>query len=138
MTSNKRTHRVLILAISMAAAACSDEGQVCGANTKLLLFLVCIVFTLIVPRMKTYSYALLVLPAFFIILECVKSYTLVFVFMLFSLAKWTPLPAVPAVKLLWWHYPWLLALMLWILLLQYLRRERASQIGQERSRAAPV
>ncbi len=99
-------------------------GETRDSSSVLIVFMVCIVYAVIAPRMKSYSYILLILPAFYFVREYAKSYALLFAFMLLSLGKWTPLPTVDAVRLLWWHYPWLLALLLWILMLKELKRRR--------------
>jgi hypothetical protein len=85
------------------------------------LFLTCVVYAVVAPRMKTYSYILLLVPSFYVIKECAKMEALIFLFILMSLTKWTPLPNVLAVRLLWWQYPWLLAVMIWVLMLRQLR-----------------
>lgn len=84
------------------------------------LFLFSLTYVLAMPRMKSYSYIILIPAAYYIIRRCVKPEAFVWLFGILVLTKWTPLPLAGFVRILWWHYPWLIAFVLWVLFLRYL------------------
>jgi hypothetical protein len=90
-----------------------------------MIFLACITYAVVMPRMKSYSFVLLIPPAYYVLRKCLKAEAFIFVFILLSLTKWTPLPVPDFVRFLWWYYPWLCALMIWVLYLRYLREPAA-------------
>lgn len=88
--------------------------------TSLALFT--LTYALIMPRMKTYSFVLLIPASLLVMRRYLTPQNFVFLFILLSLTKWTPLPFPDSARLLWWYYPWLTALLIWVLLIVGLRR----------------
>lgn len=87
-------------------------------------------YALVMPRMKTYSFVLLIPASLLIMRRYLTPRNFVFLFVLLSLTKWTPLPFPDSVRLLWWYYPWLTALLIWILLIVGLRQERLPETAK--------
>jgi hypothetical protein len=113
--------------------------ELSGKNSKLLIFLFCLVYALVMPRFKSYSYILLLPASYFVIKECVKPQAFIYLFILLALTKWTPLPFPDVVKFLWWYYPLLTAAMVWLLLILFLREGAHSAIATSASiKAKPV
>lgn len=82
---------------------------------KIILFLVCIVYALIHPRMKDYAYVLLIVPSYFIITR--SSYSKIYPF-LFALAIISSenilLPGMAVIyDFMWFNYPLIIAYLIW-------------------------
>ena len=88
------------------------------------IFLTCVVYALILPRFKEYSYVLLLLPAYFIILRIGKANAFgpLFVFFILSSIRSVNLPFIdPVFKIFWEHYPAILVFVTWGLYLYHIR-----------------
>lgn len=86
-----------------------------------IIYLACLSYALAMPRMKSYSFILLIPASYYVIRKCVKPEAFVYLFIILGLTKWTPLPVPDFVRFLWWYYPWLCGLIVWVLLVQYLK-----------------
>ncbi len=82
-----------------------------------LLFFMCLIYTMIVPRFKNYSYILLIVPSYFIIknIRHTKLSFLLFLLPLLSVNNpYTVFPAF-ALGLLWDYFPWIVAFIFWLM-----------------------
>ncbi len=109
----------VILMISWAAyrrLRSRPEAQ----RDRLLIFLACLVYALILPRFKDYSYTLLLVPAFYCLIELTSQKGPAFFFMLMVLTipghANAPGSEV-ASRFLWNFYPLFLAYLIWALFL---------------------
>ena len=78
---------------------------------KMLVFLSCLLYALALPRFKDYSFILLIVPTYYIIMKTdrVKSYALFFILTIIS-AKYITLPGLGIVyNFIWKYYPLLIA-----------------------------
>lgn len=73
---------------------------------RLLLFLACLVYALILPRFKDYSYILLIVPTYFILkrLDYWKAAPILFILIIFPSAINASLPGVSLLSLVIWEY----------------------------------
>ena len=88
-------------------------------DAKLAINLMCLVFVLVSPRFKDYSYVMLLLPAYFLIerVVVVRQYSLLFTLCVLS-AMHVTLPGLDLVAhALWAYYPLALAFGLWVIYL---------------------
>jgi len=86
-----------------------------GEKEKLLIFVFCIVYAIILPRFKDYSYILLVVPAYYLIRKVsLKSvYPLLFIIITLSSVHVT-LPLADAISgILWNYFPLIVAYCIW-------------------------
>lgn len=86
---------------------------------KITIFLACLVYALILPRFKDYSYILLLVPTYFIIKRgaYTKVHILLFILTTLSAARIT-LPGFPIIfNFLWMYYPLIIAYFIWSLYL---------------------
>ncbi|MGB5106488.1 MAG: glycosyltransferase family 87 protein [Candidatus Zixiibacteriota bacterium] len=109
----------LILIASWRVHKMRSKGAESASNLE-TIYLACLVYALAMPRMKSYSFILLIPPTYYVIRKCVKPEAFFFLFVLLALTKWTPLPVPDLVRFLWWYFPWLAALLVWMLYLRYL------------------
>ena len=86
------------------------------------IYLACLVYALAMPRMKSYSFILLLPATYHVLRKCVKPEAFLYLFIILSLTKWTPLPVPDFVRFLWWYFPWFAALLTWILYVRFLRQ----------------
>lgn len=101
-----------------------DEKNILSADKELILVsLFCILFSLIMPRFKDYDYILLILPSYFIISRSGftdPKFLLVFIFIISSVK--VTLPGINVFYgVLWDYYPLFLAIIIWILYMQYIK-----------------
>ncbi|MCX5714128.1 MAG: hypothetical protein NT033_04835 [Candidatus Omnitrophica bacterium] len=90
---------------------------------KWLVFFICLVYALVAPRFKDYSYIILIPPTYFIMqkMRGIKAGTLFFVLVILS-AKGVTLPGFDYIcYFLWNYYPLFLAFMVWGVYLYELR-----------------
>lgn len=88
-------------------------------NKKIVVFFSCVVFALISPRFKDYSYILLIPPTYFIIKNTsIKAYPILILLIILS-SKYITLPfyGLFLEKLIWRYYPLVLAYLIWFLYL---------------------
>jgi hypothetical protein len=86
---------------------------------KILLFIACLVYAIIHPRMKDYAYVLLIVPSYFIINRTgySKIYPFLFALPLISAAHVT-LPGLEIIySLMWAFFPLVIAYLMWALYL---------------------
>ncbi|HUU45965.1 MAG TPA: glycosyltransferase family 87 protein [Acidobacteriota bacterium] len=87
-----------------------------------IIFLACLTYALIMPRFKTYSFILLLPPAYYILRRSAQIPAYGFLLALLLLTVHPPLPVAlpfrPVLTMLWAYYPLLLAILLWVLLLK--------------------
>ncbi len=93
------------------------------------IYLSCLVYALAMPRMKSYSFILLIPATFYVIRKCVKAEAFIYLFMILALTKWTPLPVPDLARFLWWYFPWFSALLIWILFLRHLRQPQSNPVS---------
>lgn len=100
---------------------------------KMTLFLVCLVYALIHPRLKDYACMLLIVPSYFIIKKCGDLKIYPFLFVLASLAVTNiSLPGSAIIYgLLWNYYPLVIAYLIWGLYIYEIfitgKQQRAAQ-----------
>lgn len=120
---------VVIVVVSWRAIR--NRSSEYGENSSLIsIYLSCLVYALAMPRMKTYSFILLIPPTYCVIRKCVKPEAFIYLFMILALTKWTPLPTPDLARFLWWYFPWLSALLIWLILIRYLNQSRVSVDSQ--------
>lgn len=88
---------------------------------RLLIFLTCLVYALLIPRFKDYSYTLLLVPAYFILMNLTEKKGTVFLFILMILTMPTHAnpPGIEVISEFFWNfYPLVLAYLVWILFLR--------------------
>jgi hypothetical protein len=86
---------------------------------KIILFLACLVYAIIHPRMKDYAYVLLIVPSYFIINRTgyLKIYPFLFALAILSAANIT-LPGLSIIySFMWIYYPLVMAYLMWSLYL---------------------
>lgn len=91
------------------------------------LFLFCLAYAVLMPRFKNYSFILLLVPAFSVLLQAVRQERLIGLALLLLSAS-IPLPfglSSPASRLLWGYFPLLLTGVIWWLAVQ-MDRERSA------------
>ena len=90
-----------------------------------MLFLFCVAYALITPRIKDYSYMLLIVPSFFAIKRAVdvKAYPLFLIMFMLS-AKYLELPVYRVIMgdVVWEYYPLFIAYATWLLLVCFVRQ----------------
>lgn len=102
-----------------------------GENFSLdTIYFACLVYALAMPRMKTYSFILLIPPTYHVIRKCVKPEAFMYLFMILALTKWTPLPVPDFARFLWWYFPWLAALLIWIIFVRHLMQPSSYKVSQ--------
>ncbi|MBD3298720.1 MAG: DUF2029 domain-containing protein, partial [candidate division Zixibacteria bacterium] len=77
------------------------------------IYLACLVFALIMPRFKTYSFILVVPPALYILTRSANFKTLWPLFALLVLTTSIPFPISPFIQVFWRYYPLLLVFLVW-------------------------
>jgi len=105
---------------------------------KILIFLTCLAYALIIPRFKDYSYTLLIVPAYFALKRFAreKGSMLFFVLMILTIPENANPPGFQVIsKFAWNFYPLALAYAIWILYLYFLYHpaaiERASRMQNQ-------
>jgi hypothetical protein len=90
-------------------------------SSQLIVYLFCLAFALVMPRFKTYSFMLLLPPAYYVIRHSTRLSAFGFLVALVALTASTPFPVSPYLRLFWMYYPLLLSFMIWGLLLSHVR-----------------
>lgn len=93
----------------------------------IIVFLFCLTFALIMPRFKTYSFMLLLPPAWYVIRHSANLTAFGFLFALLALSASTPFPVSPYLRMFWMYYPLLLSFLIWGLLLRHIRARTAPE-----------
>jgi len=83
-----------------------------------VLYLACLVFALIMPRFKTYSFILVVPPALYVLTQSRSLRPLWLLFGMLVLTTSIPFPISPFIQVFWRYYPLLLVFLVWSLLLR--------------------
>lgn len=103
---------------------------------KIELFLACLLYALILPRFKDYSYILLIVPGFYLLKQSKTfgAYPFLFVLLILSVHH-ISLPLLDKVySVIWVYYPLIIAYLVWGLYLYYVsnlfKRYRATQTNQ--------
>jgi hypothetical protein len=115
---------ILILLISLRAFKKLSIRKIYDGEL-VAIFLACLVYALILPRFKDYSYILLLPPAYFIIAKMDNLRASPFLYVIIMLATpWNRNITVPGIdpilEVLWDYYPLLLAYFIWALYLYYI------------------
>ena len=88
---------------------------------RLMIFLTCLVYALLIPRFKDYSYTLLLVPAYFVLMNLTEKKGAVFFFilMILTIPGHANPPGIEVLSEFFWNfYPLVLAYLVWILLMQ--------------------
>ena len=93
-----------------------------SVDPRLLVFLCCVIFALIAPRMKCYSYIIMIPPSFYILKEYVSAKAYPFIFLLLIMTVHNPLPQNELVRQYAYYYPLYMTFCVWILYLFYIRK----------------
>jgi hypothetical protein len=88
---------------------------------QVLAYLFCIAFALIMPRFKTYSFMLVLPPAYYAIRRCGSMPAFAFLVVLLALSASTPFPISPYLRLFWRYYPLFLTALIGGLMLRDIR-----------------
>jgi hypothetical protein len=116
-----------LLAVGFLSVAIWAARRQEAADSRDVLYLVCLAFALIVPRFKDYAFVLLLVPAYDLVTRRLRSRGSAVLLALLVLAPRLPLPfGMGAVvgRFLWGYYPWVLALGLYVATARTLLRER--------------
>ena len=100
-------------------------------DSKWVINLMCLLFVLVTPRMKDYSYIVLLVPTYFVIerMSAVKAYPFIFVLCVLS-AQHITLPGLDSLaRVLWAYYPFGIAFLVWIVYLSELRARDRRRIS---------
>ncbi|UCC99670.1 MAG: DUF2029 domain-containing protein [Phycisphaerales bacterium] len=95
---------------------------------RIIIFLFCLAFALIMPRFKTYSFVLLLPPAYYVIRRSSHLPAFGFLMALVALTAYTPFPIKPYLQMFWTYYPLFLTVLIWGLLIQYIRTQSQSSV----------
>ena len=112
---------LIILGIVFAAAGSFKKLLLTQSKgkEKIIIFLFCLTYSLVLPRLKDYSYILLLVPTYFIIKKAtlIKNYPLYFIFAIIP-CIYVTLPGLPIFSyFLWNYYPLIIAYSVWALYL---------------------
>ena len=99
-------------------------GRDTGSRVEVIhaIYATCLVYALIMPRFKVYSFILLIPVAFYIIRHCYTRGSFALQFILVSLSAHPPAPFQTFLEGLWWYYPLFVAYGLWLVWLLVIRR----------------
>lgn len=89
--------------------------------TRIEIFFACVVYTLILPHFRNYSYILLIVPAYFIFrqMRYLPAYPFIFILAILS-AVWISLPGFALLFAIFWeYYPLAIAYLVWGLYLYH-------------------
>jgi Glycosyltransferase family 87 len=81
---------------------------------QILIFTSCLVYALIMPRFKTYSFIFLIPVAYYIIKYYSRGLAIAGFIVLLSLGDNPPIPSL-IYDMFWWYYPFYIAVMLWVI-----------------------
>jgi hypothetical protein len=96
-------------------------------DRKLLIFLACVIYVLIVPRLKCYSYIMLIAPGYYIVRQYVTVKALPYIILLIFIPNCFPWPYEKILRHFWLYYPLYLGYMIWILYLSHIRNHRKTE-----------
>ncbi len=126
---------ILFVAIAAILAVLSwrrwknREASQTANDPMVTIALFCLTYALVMPRMKTYSFILLIPPTWYVLRRSLRPTVFVLLFLVVSLTKWTPLPVPDLARLLWWYYPWLTALLIWGILIAGKTTAASTDVG---------
>jgi hypothetical protein len=85
---------------------------------KVILFMLCLAYALILPRFKIYSYILLLVPSYFIIMKFFSKTSIPILIVLLMFSQHTVLPGFNKLSeyILWPYYPLIMTYCIWLLL----------------------
>lgn len=115
---------LVIIAVGMISA----KAIVRASHTReplrslLILFIVCVTSVVILPRMKSYSFIILIPPSLFIMRYYLSQNVNIFVFLLLILPWATPLPDSQLIDTFSRYNPLFMAVMIWIMYIVYTGR----------------
>jgi hypothetical protein len=112
----------VVLFVSIKAYRAMKNIEIDGKDL-IVLFAFCVVYALILPRFKDYSYILLLPPAYFIItkIDYAKAFPILLLIMLLSSGRFVAIPAIDIIfRAFWNYYSLLLAFLVWGLYLYYI------------------
>jgi len=98
-----------------------------GDPNLIVIFLFCLAVALAMPRFKTYSFMLLLPPAYYTIRNNARLPAFGFLVALLALSASTPFPVSPYLRMFWTYYPLFLAVLVWGLLLHHIRTRPSSR-----------
>lgn len=104
-----------VLAVTWRILGRLDLGE--PADRKLAIGILCLAYAVVLPRFKDYSYILLILPTYYIILKARYTSSYPFLFLLCVLSSvYVTLPGMKTFAwFVWNYYPFFVAVMIWIL-----------------------
>lgn len=120
-----------IIFMMVVAAIVIASGRVFGYILKMqtddkrliLILFSCLVYALILPRFKDYSYIMLLVPSYYIILKFdkIKAFPILFVLLILSGSRFMSMPGMDSVyRAFWAYYPLILAYLVWGLYLYFI------------------
>ena len=99
-------------------------------DNRLLIFVVCAVYALILPRFKCYSFILLIVPSYVIIRAYISRHSTFFLLMLFLIPVNTALPHTDAINRLFLYFPLFMAFAVWILYIMCIGERKTEVINE--------
>lgn len=114
-----------ILLTTAAAFRWSSRNKIV-LDPILSIMLVCIIYVLLVPRFKCYSYIILIAPACYVMMKYLSAKAYPFIFLLLIIPVRNPLPEAALISQYRLYYLLYLTLALWILCLKCIRLEVAA------------
>ena len=106
----------------------SDDSNV----QLIIIFFTCLVYALISPRFKDYSYILLIVPSYYIIsrIAQIKTFPILFVILILSGSRFTPLPGINFIfKAFWAYYPLILTYFIWSLYIHSINKQNILELN---------
>ncbi|NIP42191.1 MAG: DUF2029 domain-containing protein [candidate division Zixibacteria bacterium] len=90
-----------------------------------IIYMSCLIYAMIMPRFKTYSFILLIPPVLYLIRRFSKRLSFPLMFILVSLSTNPPLPKLYLTELFWTYYPLLIVYSLWLIWVYFINRNSA-------------
>jgi hypothetical protein len=99
-------------------------------NNRLVIFMICLAYALIMPRIKDYSYVLLLLPTYWLVKNVIRVPTFQLWIILLMLSRNLPVPfglSEPISALIWGYYSLLVIFVIWALASSAIYKNATSQ-----------
>jgi len=123
----------LIIGISLKSYYLLKNSMYKSKN-KIVIFLFCLVYVLILPRFKDYSYILLIVPTYYLIenLKLKRGNYFLFIICILSTPYNVDLPGLKTIfHYLWTYYPLVIAYMIWILYVIWISKLKNSNLYRD-------
>lgn len=112
---------IAVLWITAATLGWRHPSRICR-DPRLLIMLGCVVYVLLIPRIKCYSYIIMIVPTYYIMMEYLSAKAYPFIFLLTIIPVHNPLPEDTLILQYRLYYLLFATLAVWILYLHYIRK----------------